>query len=85
MITYKVITRIIVTNIMLFYIGVTKNDVCTRCSNAKDTIEHRFWDCSEVMLFWRHVSRWLSRSQGSSQNAITKKMLLLGNGGTKND
>ena len=29
------------------------------------------------------MSRWLSRSQGSSQNAITKKMVLLGNGGTK--
>ena len=78
MLNYKIITKIVATNRLLFRIGIVENDICQRCNNDRDTIDHKFWGCDYVQRFWIEISRWLSRLGGVGRISINRKMVMLG-------
>ena len=78
---YKIITRIHVTQRVLYRIGATESNSCNRCRGTEDNIEHKFWDCRCVQTFWEAIKNWLVTNQiletGLNLNAQT---VLLGLG-----
>ena len=78
---YKIITRIHVTQRLLYRMEVSETSKCVRCHEAEDYIEHKFWHCSFVQSFWRTIKDWLISNRileaGSEFNS---KTVLLGLG-----
>ena len=78
---YKIITRTHVTQRLLYRIGVSESSYCVRCHEFDDNIEHKFWHCSFVQIFWKTIKDWLISNRilevGSEFNS---KTVLLGLG-----
>ena len=53
---YKIATRICVTNLFLHRINVKDTPVCNRCNRHVDTIEHKYFSCIHVRIFWRIIA-----------------------------
>ena len=80
MLNYKIVTKIAVTNRLLFHIGISEHDRCPRCTRVKDSISHKFWECDQVRRFWVEVGKSLSKPNGTSLIVLDKKMVILGVG-----
>ena len=50
-VTYRILTRTAVTNILLCKMGVSETNMCMRCNRYADTKEHRFWECFHGSVF----------------------------------
>ena len=44
--------RIIATNITLSEMKIENDNLCTFCRILRESIEHLFWECPHVQLFW---------------------------------
>ena len=75
---YKILTKIIPTNRLLYQMGRSETFKCDRCTRA-DTVEHRFWSCPSVKLFWAEVGLYFQKV-GIVQNisVFDKKVIILG-------
>ena len=51
----RIMHRIVGTNVMLKEMGVTKNNKCSFCLIAKDTIQHIFWERKHSQQFWTRL------------------------------
>ena len=76
---YKILTKIVATNRLLYQMGIKESYNCDRCTESIDSIMHKFWSCSLVRTFWSEVAVFL-RDKGLIQNisAIDKKVVILG-------
>ena len=77
---YKILTKIVATNRLLYQIGITETPRCERCRESVDTIVHKFWACPAVKQFWTEVKLYL-QNMGVIQNisVFNLKMIILGN------
>ena len=75
---YKIMTKICVTNRLLFHIGISEHDRCPRCNNNRESIEHKYWECDQVRRFWEEVDEWLTRCSVVTGSVLNKKMVILG-------
>mgnify|MGYP000483563592 CR=1 FL=1 len=57
---FKIVHRIIETNHLLSKMGLKEHDYCSFCNQYPETIEHLFWDCTHVDMFWRSLKTWLT-------------------------
>ena len=51
--------RIITLNPFLVHIGLQETNLCTFCSEEKETIIHVFYLCSKVQKLWAEIFEWL--------------------------
>ena len=49
---YKYLFRIIPTNKRLFTQNIANSNLCDFCSTDIETIQHLFWECNQVQIFW---------------------------------
>ena len=80
---YKIITRTCATQRLLHRIGVVESINCKRCYEVEDSIEHKFWFCPVVQIFWESIKNWMLTNrimQGGSE--FNAKTVLLGLGKT---
>lgn len=56
---YKIITRTVVTNVLLSQMRLKDTTMCLRCDISHETIYHKFWECRHVRQFWCSVHQWL--------------------------
>ena len=77
-IQYKIITRTHVTQRLLYRIGVVESSKCNRCQTEEDNIEHKFWYCHFVQVFWKAIRDWLVRNRilASGLNFSAQTVLL---------
>ena len=77
---YKIITRIHVTNELLFRMGIADSSRCARCSGSvRDTLEHKFWLCPTVHEFWENIKAWLlGNNVVTNWDQFTESGVLLG-------
>lgn len=54
---FKIISRIITTNLFLYIIGRNTTAACTFCSSSIETLEHIFWGCSRTQSFINELYR----------------------------
>ena len=53
---YRLLHRILPTNLFLTKIGIKQDPHCTFCSNAPENLIHLFWHCTKVKLFWKDLT-----------------------------
>ena len=76
---YKIITRIQVTNLLLYRMGISDSSYCTKCGNIRDTLEHKFWHCPNSRKFWDEIKSWLLRNRIITDGSVfTESSVLLG-------
>ena len=80
---YKILTKIIATNRLLYQMGRSETFECDRCAGSIDSIIHRFWYCPAAKRFWDEVELHL-RNIGIIRNisVLNKKVILLGDTGS---
>ena len=80
---YKILTKIIVTNRLLYQMGRSETSACDRYAGSIDSIIHRFWYCPAAKRCWDEVELHL-RNIGIIQNisVLKKKVVLLGDTGS---
>ena len=73
----RIVHRIIGTNIVLKEMGITDSDKCNFCSDIKDHIEHIFWQCVHVNIFWKKIEDTLKSKCAININ-LTQNLILFG-------
>jgi hypothetical protein len=53
----RLLHRVLGTNELLFNIGRKENSLCTFCLRETESIEHLFWRCLTIQLFYENVLR----------------------------
>jgi hypothetical protein len=56
---YKLIHRILITNSFLHKCGLKETELCTFCTETKESIVHIFWECNYVRNFWLAIGNFL--------------------------
>ena len=56
---FRLIHRILSTNVFLNKIGIKDSNSCSFCNNNPETLIHLFYDCPHVKHFWDETSEWL--------------------------
>ena len=75
----KILHRCLGTNIILKEIGVSENDKCSFCKTHKDSIDHVFWKCTKVNIFWKSLVDLLRNRCVHAENLrLTEQVVLLG-------
>ena len=52
---YKILNRILYTNEMLFRFKKVDSPLCDFCENELETVEHLFFLCTKVRIFWEDL------------------------------
>jgi hypothetical protein len=56
---YKLIHRILITNSFLHKCGLKETELCTFCTETKESIVHIFWEFNYVRNFWLAIGNFL--------------------------
>ena len=60
---FKILHNIWPTNILLKKLKIKPSENCDHCQ-AKDYVEHFFFNCNKVKVFWNHVKRFIEDNIG---------------------
>lgn len=76
---YRLIYRLIPTQRFLFLRKIVNDATCTFCGQQEETLDHLFWDCQVVQLFWTDFIEWFSRHFNHWVNlSLSKRLVILG-------
>jgi hypothetical protein len=56
---YKLIHRILITNSFLYKCGLKETELCTFCTETKESLVHIFCECNYVRKFWLAIGNFL--------------------------
>ena len=56
---YKLIHRILITNSSLYTCGLKETELCTFCTETKESLVHIFGECNYVWNFWLAIGNFL--------------------------
>ena len=56
---YKLIHRILITNFFLYKCRLKETELCTFCTETKESLVHIFWECNYVRNFWLAIGNFL--------------------------
>ena len=59
---YKLLNRIIFTNVKLFAFKMVDSPMCNFCDVEEESLEHLLFTCKVTDLFWKEVLSWLIRN-----------------------
>jgi hypothetical protein len=51
--------RILITNSFLYKCGLKETELCTFCTETKESLVHIFWECNYVWNFWLSIGNFL--------------------------
>ena len=74
---YKILNRILYTNDMLFKFKKVDSPLCYFCGKELETLEHLFFCCPKVHVFWNEVAVMLN-SHGITFKSLDIKDILFG-------
>ncbi len=57
---FKLLHRILPCNSFLYKCNLKETELCTFCSETKETLYHIFWECNVVKNFWLFIKNWLN-------------------------
>jgi hypothetical protein len=61
---YRIVHRILSTNVFLKKIGIIQSDLCSFCKLYPETITHLFWECIFVEELWDALFQWINDQLG---------------------
>jgi len=53
---YHILKRSLITNTFLYMCHITDSNLCEFCKSEPETLEHLFFDCTVVKLFWKDIA-----------------------------
>ena len=74
---YRLIHRILVTNVKLKMWKLRDSDLCSFCNEHTETTTHLMWDCTHIQELWLKLFNWI-KNETSQNIRFTKKEVLLG-------
>jgi hypothetical protein len=75
----RLLHRIIATNILLKEMGVAQTSMCSFCKQERESIEHLFWFCDVVNLFWKNLEQLINeKCSHASQMTFSPDLILFG-------
>ena len=77
MLSYKIKTQIVATKRSLYLIGIEDSPVCRRCRASVETTEHKFWYCTDVIKFWKHMANFIDGLNVMSSRLIFTPMKII--------
>ena len=80
---YKVMHRILFTNVLLFKLKLVEDDLCSFCHMHTETLIHFFCDCKFSINIWSELEKWILTNTGYKIN-FTKENILFGFQGANN-
>ena len=57
---FRLLNRILCTNILLVKIGRSDHSKCTFCNEVEESIVHLFWDCKFTLKYWKAFQNWIT-------------------------
>ena len=63
MLLWKACCEAMPTKCFLFWLKITKEDLCVRCCAATENSLHALWSCSELDLVWVESELWSFRGE----------------------
>ena len=54
---YRLLMNGIITNVQLKYFKIKDTNRCTFCEESVETLKHLFYECKQVQLVWKYISR----------------------------
>lgn len=72
---WKILHNIYPTNILLQKMGVCNARFCDYCPNTVDVIEHFFFECTPVRIFWRYIEDLFSASVGQRTHLTVNEVM----------
>jgi hypothetical protein len=73
---YKFLNNILINNYWLTKWKLETNDLCTWCKISIETQIHLFWECDQVINFWRDLKQFCDCN--NIEIDITKKLVFIG-------
>ena len=61
---YRILHRILATNLFLYKIKYINSDKCSFCKLEPESMEHLFYECQLVQEFWNSVCQWVHNILG---------------------
>lgn len=75
----RLLYRILPTNRFLNVRGIIDNENCKLCRNNVETIEHMFYDCPFVLIFWQNVNqKFLTKLPHTNSLQLSKELVIFG-------
>ena len=78
---YRCLNKALILNSHLFRWGLIDNNLCSFCSESKETNTHIFWECSCVQELWCSIAEWVESIGGemilSRTNVIVNKFAIV--------
>ena len=72
---YRILHRFFNCNYKLFLWNIKDSPVCSEC-NMTDNLEHYFYYCDSVKIFWKKVENWMNHIFSTSYNLTVLDVLL---------
>lgn len=57
---YRIVHRILTTNVFLKRIGIVQSDLCSFCDIYPENLSHIFWECTYVEELWNSFFEWIN-------------------------
>ena len=71
--------RILPTNRFLFLRKIKTSEICDLCQNEAETLEHMFFDCTFISLFWQNLTnKFIGKLPHANTLQLTKELILFG-------
>ena len=74
---FRLLNRILCTNLLLVKIGRSENPKCTFCNKVNESIVHLFWECEYIVKYWNDFQCWVN-NQLNTNISLKKEMILFG-------
>lgn len=74
---YRLLNRILTTNVFMFTIGQRNDKACTFCKKESETLCHLFLQCETVKPIWDQLQTWISDKVGIHVN-LNEQHILFG-------
>ena len=75
----RLLYRILPTNRFLFLRKIKASELCDLCHTMVETIEHMFYDCDVIKLFWQNlVNKFIDKLPHTNNMDIFKELILFG-------
>ena len=76
---YRILHHILTTNRSVAKFNENQSHLCTFCNDHSETIEHLFWDCEKVSIFWANLTQLINkRCQHVHNFRLDKQLILFG-------
>ena len=76
---YRVLNRILTTNVSLVKFGIQDSDKCTFCLRDRETIFHMLAQCNNVKTLWTELALWLNESLNVRNPIVfSERVIILG-------